>query len=772
MISVKNFITGLLILLSHVSFSQGIPIGYWRAHLPFNKVIAVAEAENIIYAATPYSLFYFDKTDNSVNQLNKVNGLSDVSITAIYYDKASKTLLIAYLNSNIDLIRNNKIINIPDIKNKSIPGNKRINNITSYGKYAYLSCGFGIVVIDLLRNETKDTYLIGENGSKKDVLSMAVNDTALYAATETGIYKATTSAPNLADYNYWKKDSSLVDFNAKYSHVLFLNDKIIVCKDRKNSNADTLFALIGANWYSFDTAAINYLTVHNEKLICTYYGYVGVYNSQLQKDVMIFSVDNKNIFPLQCIIDKNQNYWIADEKLGLLMTNLTNNNFKFISPNSPSTKSVFSISANTKGVYIAPGGYDIGVYSNSSIKASYHHFSDESWKNYDKDNIEGFDSIIDIVEIIQNPLNYSELYAASWYNGIIKLNNNKISEVYNETNSSLQAIYIGGNRYSVRVGGLAFDDAGNLWATNSGVQNKLSVLHSNGQWEAFDVNSIVNNDVSKILIDKNNYVWMLVRGNRIAVFNKKQNNQQQKAWININKSSDFPTNDINCFTQDLDGEIWIGTDKGIKVIYSPENVFNTNGLFESSVSPQTILLEFGGYVQHLLEFETVTALAVDGANRKWVGTQKAGVFLLSPDGTQQLAHFTTDNSPILSNTIFSIGINPENGEVFIGTDNGIISYRGTATKGGDVFKDVYVFPNPVRPDYNGLIAIKGLVRDANVKITDISGNLIYSTIAHGGQAVWNGRNFKGEKASTGVYLVFCTNIDGEESMVSKILFVN
>jgi hypothetical protein len=222
----------------------------------------------------------------------------------------------------------------------------------------------------------------------------------------------------------------------------------------------------------------------------------------------------------------------------------------------------------------------------------------------------------------------------------------------------------------------------------------------------------------------------------------------------------------------LEGEIWIGTDKGIKVIYSPDNVFNTNGLYESAVTAQTILLEYGGYVQHLLEFESVTAIAVDGANRKWVGTQKAGVFLLSPDGTQQLAHFSTDNSPILSNTVFSIGINPENGEIFIGTDLGVISYRGSATKGGETFKDVYAYPNPVRPDYNGTIAIKGLVRDANVKITDISGNLVYNTIANGGQAVWNGKSFNGEKAQTGIYLVFCTNEDGEETMVTKIMFVN
>lgn len=771
MIFRKSFILGLLIFFSHLAYNQGVSIGSWRTHLPLNKVIAVVEAENIIYAATPYSIFFYDKTDNSINQLTKVNGLSDVGISAIYYDKTYKSLVIAYTNTNIDLIKNKKVINIPDIKNKSIPGNKKINNITSFGKYVYFSCGFGIVVLDITRNEIKDTYLIGDNGKRIDVLDLAINDTSLYAATEAGVYKARLNAPNLADFNNWKKDSSLNDYNAKYSQIKFFMNKLVILKDRMSSNADTLLVSNGNNWLAIDTSVIYHLSVNDSNLICSHYGYFSSINSNFQASQFVFGIDQKNIYPKQTILDKDNNYWVADENYGLGKINRYNLQGNFILPNSPSTKNVFNLTADKSGIYLAPGGFDAGIYSNTFIPASYHYFSDESWKNYSKLNVPGFDTIVDIVEIVSDPSNSAVKYVASWYSGLIELNNHKISKIYNETNSSLQPIFVGGNRYSLRAGGLAFDNSGNLWISNSGAQNKLSVKYRNGQWESFDVNSIVNDELSKVMIDNNNYVWMLVRGNRIAVFNKKQN-AQQKVYININKGNDLPTNDITCFVQDLDGEMWIGTDKGIKVIYSPENVFNTNAASESSVTAQTILLEFGGYVQHLLEFESVTSIAVDGANRKWIGTQKAGIFLVSPDGTQQLAHYTTDNSPILSNNIISIAINPENGEVFIGTENGIISYRGTATKGEDTFNEVYAYPNPVRPDYNGIIAIKGLVRDANVKITDISGNLVFHTIAHGGQAVWNGKNFNGEKAKTGVYLVFCTNEDGEETMVTKIMFVN
>jgi flagellar hook assembly protein FlgD len=145
---------------------------------------------------------------------------------------------------------------------------------------------------------------------------------------------------------------------------------------------------------------------------------------------------------------------------------------------------------------------------------------------------------------------------------------------------------------------------------------------------------------------------------------------------------------------------------------------------------------------------------------------------MSEDGTTELQHFTTDNSPLVSDNIITIAINQGNGEVFFGTEKGIISYKGTATEGALTHTDVYAYPNPVRESYTGTIAIKGLVTDADVKITDISGALIYQTKALGGQAVWDGKNFVGEKAHTGIYLVFSTNEDGSQTVVTKIMIVN
>jgi len=297
---------------------------------------------------------------------------------------------------------------------------------------------------------------------------------------------------------------------------------------------------------------------------------------------------------------------------------------------------------------------------------------------------------------------------------------------------------------------------------------------NDGNWMAFNLGSVASGiDIGAMVIDQANQKWMLMRGHGLLVFNDNNTitnpNDDKSRKLNSNTGSgNLPGLAILSFAVDQDGELWIGSDEGVAVIYSPENVF-TGGNFDA----QKILVEQDGYVQYLLETETVTAIAIDGANRKWFGTNRAGVFLMSSDGTEQILNFTEDNSPLLSNSITSIDIN-EDGEVFFGTAKGIISYRGTATPPPPPGEqtDVYAFPNPVRESYNGPIAIKNVPSNANIKITDVSGTLVYSTIAEGSQAIWDGRNFSGDKARTGVYLVFISNSDGSETEITKILLVN
>ena len=258
--------------------------------------------------------------------------------------------------------------------------------------------------------------------------------------------------------------------------------------------------------------------------------------------------------------------------------------------------------------------------------------------------------------------------------------------------------------------------------------------------------------------------------NAILVFNDNgtidntSDDNIKKITSSINNGA-IPGDMLLSMACDLDGEVWLGTNQGIGVIYNPENIFGTG-----SYDAQQILVEYDGYTRPLLESEAITAIAIDGDNKKWIGTDKAGVFLLSEDGTEELAHYTEENSPLLSNTISGITIN-DRGEVFFGTANGTVSYMGTATPGSTENTNVYAYPNPVREGYEGTIAITGLVQNAMVKITDVSGNVVYSTRAEGGQAVWNGKTMNGDKVNTGVYLVFSSDSNGENTNITKIMVI-
>jgi ligand-binding sensor domain-containing protein len=763
----------ILILFSKILYSQEIEIGKWRDHFPYSKAIAVADAGENVYCASENAIFKLNKQEKSIERISRVTGLAESEISDIAYSEVASTLVISYKNSNIDLIKNNRIINVSDILRSNIIGNKTINRIYIHNNRAYLACGFGIVVLDCEREEIRETYLIGPNGSYVNVLDITLSDSHIFAATDEGVYKASLNAPTLSNFNVWNKELALTF--EKYNSIAHLNGKIYVNKYSQIFNSDSLFIYDGTNWnYSNLTQNQTTFRIKNDKnhLIFAFYDNIKVFDQNLNTKYHIYNYYLNTSSPqiLSGALDNQLNLWIADANQALILSDVNGLTERFM-PNGPFSSRSFHLNFDKNGtLWMAPGSYTANrsnVYFGDGIS----YFRNGFWNTISKNVIPNFDTLFDKVFVNPDPSNPDRVFVSSWGRGLIEIENNQLKAIYNEKNSTIINVDIP-NYYWVGTACSQFDKDGNLWATSSGTNNHLNLMDKQGNWKAFNLSSATNQIAPGIfIIDKNNNFWIQNHRNGIILFNHNNTiddlSDDKMLWLNNQSGTgNLPSLEVMCIVEDREGQIWIGTEKGVVVIS------NTSNLFNAPIDAQQIKLEQEGQVQILLESERVTSIAVDGANRKWLGTESGGVFLMSPDGTKQIAAFNRSNSPLPSNTILSIAVNGLNGEVFFATDKGLVSYKSDATQGEDFFKNVYAYPNPVREDYDGIIAIKGLVTDVDVKITDISGKLVYSTKSLGGQAVWDGKTVFGEKVKSGVYMVYCTTEDGSKTHVTKILVIN
>ncbi len=763
------------LVLGNIS-AQGIGIGQWQTHLTYQKVIDVAEGSSLIYAATPYSLFTYNPDDNRVAPFDKVKGLNDVGISKIAYSKQNHILLVAYTDANIDLINDNgEVTNIPDIFNKEMLGVKTINNIFFLDHFAYLSCSFGIVVLDVARQEIQDTYYIGPNGKALDVMDVTANDTAFFAATKSGLYVANRKAGNLADFHFWHRINDIANPGEAFNQVCAFDNRIYANYYAGGWDGDTLYVFDGKQWKDFlpgNHERHHEINVEEDVMFVVNRYSVKAYDTSGKEILFIGPVQGESIEPLAAGGNVNQAVWVATTRHGLLKVT-PGGTGEFIKPDGPGSQNVFALDAAGDNIWVVPGGYH-SDWSKAYIHDGIFAYADGQWTNYDNSNTPALDSISDMVSVKADPENPGTAYVGTWQDGILKFEGGHLTKIYTPANSTLGP-WLKDPRY-VNISGMYYDDQHDLWVANTGARNILSVLKNDGNWKSFYLgNSLSGIDVASLMVDAYNQIWIRKRNNGMLIvysFNNTIDDASDDRVKVLNSSrgnGDIPGSTVYSMANDRNGAVWVGTDKGVAVFYSPDEIFNSGSDFDA----QQILVprnDGSGLADLLLVTETVTAIAVDGANQKWIGTKRAGVFLLSPDGLKQIHHFTAENSPLLSDAITGITIDAD-GEVFIGTDKGLISYRGTATTGHKANTDVYAFPNPVRPDYAGPIAIKGLVTDASVKITDSYGNLVFETTAQGGQAIWNGKNFDGHRVASGVYLVFITNNDGSQSMVTKILII-
>lgn len=777
-----NFFKSLILtflLCTLVFRSQAQPtIGEWTDYQSYAHAKNVVDTGEKIYCVTDGGLFSYSKTDNSIQKMSGINGLSDAGVQRLAYSKENGILLVAYQNANVDLLIGNDIFNLSDIKRKQISADKTINNVMFAGKLAYLSCGFGIVVINLERKEIKDTYFIGNDGGYLNVMDIATDGNFLYAATSNGVYKASATEPNLQNYNNWVKQSSIPNADKKFSKIENFKGKIIVNYTPDKFAEDVMYVHNGNSWSPFlpEIHYVSEMFAIDNYLVISSREEVFVYNESLEKVNYIYkyTFPNAEVKPIQtmcAVLDAQNVMWIADQKYGLVKVGTK---AERIVPEGPTDNVVFSLTMNDQDLWTAAGGRD-NAWDNLFYDPRFQLNRSGKWSVFDRSSFPVNNDFKDMVSIKADPKNPDHVFAASWGGGVLEFNAGKFVKRFDNFNSTLQTQLPNlPNAPYVRIGGMDFDSKGNLWVTNSGVGKVLSELQTDGTWKSFDLSGIANKySIGKVLVTKNDDKWIVVpRGHGLYVLNSAGTEQKGlnviARFVNSEGPFDNEMNDVYSIAEDQNGEIWVGTSGGVAVYSNPKKIWTESFLYASR--PGINLHDT--FFHPLLEKETVTSIAIDGANRKWFGTKTSGVFLISADGETELLHFNTDNSPLPSNEISDIAINQKTGEVFFGTSSGLISYMGEATAANDEFSDVYVYPNPVRENYDGPIVIKGLVDNTDVKISDISGDLVFKTTSLGGQAIWDGQNLNGRRCKTGVYLIFLNDPAGEKTKIIKLLFIH
>ncbi len=766
----KNALLLLLLawLYNTLSFAQ-IAIGDWRTHFSYNRITAVQVTDRYVYAAAEQGLLRHHIATGQTDLLNKTTGLSDAGIRTMAYDENTATLVVAYNNANIDLLQDGETLNIGDIRRSNISGDKSIHAIHFHQGEAYLACAFGIVVLDLQRAEIKETYYIDAAG-RCNVHDVALSDTLLYAATDEGLRYVPYQRCNPAVANNWSLDNGSL-MAGQPIHQLILQDNRLLVLTQEVDSISTLYRQDDNGLFTpCLSGALRHMRKNGDYLTVATADSIWVLDKEGQRTHSLGAYD---WMPIQ-VSDADYRdgvLWMAHSWAGLMYYDYRTNRLLNASPNGTYSDAVYKLLPHKEKIFVCHGGKTT-VFSNAGLPAVMDYFEDNQWKTVAD---AATDTLRDVLDIAVNPTNENEWMAASWGQGILHIVNGEVVEVYNEgnTDGALQA-YRSGNFRSLRTGAIIYDGGGNAWMTNSLVSNAIAVRYADGSWNSYDLERMIGGgEIDKLVFDSiRGYLWFAGRANRIYVFHSDGETVQQ-AVVNPNNGSRVETSAVTCMVQDHDGDLWIGTNKGVKKIFDGYRAFQNGG--EGEMSPVTcsnILFSQGEMVEYLMAYESITCMAVDGANRKWIGTAEGGLYLLSATGLQQLEHFTAANSPLLSNKIISLAVQSESGEVFVGTDVGLQSFRGTATYATSENEEpIHVFPNPVQPDYDGPIAIKGFSRNALVHITDVAGHTLFSTTAHGGQAIWNGRTNEGQRAPSGVYFVFASDVNGKARAVAKILFI-
>ncbi|WP_397363955.1 two-component regulator propeller domain-containing protein [Olleya sp. R77988] len=760
----------------------------WTGHFSYLDIKDVTQGTTKVIGAAENAVFIYDKNTNEIETISTVNGLSGETISAIHYLEERELIIVGFENGLVQIYDEfeSTVLSVVDILEKQTipPSTKKINHFNLIEDLIYISTDYGISVYNINSFEFGDTYYIGVNGAQVVVSQTTVLNGFIYAATTVGVKKGLLTNPNLIDYQEWEQ---LVGINSV--GIEAVGDRLFIARSNKR-----LFEYInnGIQIRAVYPNFIKDLRVFNDKLVLATEGEVFVYNPE--DFSTIAEVVNTTEFNTKyscAILDGTNSLYIGTNGntntgkpgFGILKTTIDDTSLiEEIHPDSPLLNSFFKIKTLGGHIYGTHGGYDVtyNPYAISNKKGGISHYFDDSWQNIPFDSIQPLAAYPwSLSHISIHPFNPNLAYISSSVGGVVEIENNQVIEVYDGEDSTL--IPFSGLNHFVHAS--TFDQDGTLWVMNGRYESPLNRF-KDGQWTSYSFLDIIdpatsNNGFSSIIFDSNNNVFIGTHRFGLIGFNENGGNYTFKNIVE--EEEGMPSPSVKCLEIDRNGQLWIGTGKGLRIVY------NTDEFINGTPEVDNIVVLDDGVASELLYQQYITDIEVDGSNNKWIASLDTGLYYFSSDGQETIFHFTKDNSPLPSNVILDVDIDDVNGVIYIATEKGMVSFNSDASKPQDNLENAYVYPNPVRPNFDILtdkVKIRDISDNVNIKITDIEGNLVaeaesrtnsrfkgYNLEIDGGTALWNGKNMGGNIVASGVYLIMLNDLDTFETRVLKVMVV-
>jgi hypothetical protein len=762
----------LLLLLVLTATSAMSATGNWRAYMAYHDISNIVPTSKHIYVLSSNNLFAYTVSDQSVNTFDKVKNLSDSYISFIAYNKSVKKLIVVYSNENIDLIDDNfNITNISDIYSKSTTDDKTINSITIDDIYAYLSTNFGIIKVNMRDAEITNTYNIG-----RKISSCVIYNNNIYANSSTeGIFIG-KKTDNLIDKSNWINiTTNAVEkiYNYNGNIIGYTSSNIYLF----NTSTNNYSQLINGNY--------TYLNINDNKMIIGNSSSAYIYNSTTDKSIV-----NLDGYVNYISYDATNNCYWLNQKDGVLCNSTLSKdtlipNITNIIPESPRRNYFYSMKwLNTNNtLYVAGGGInDLDRYARPG---SIYTYDGNKWFNYDEDSVKAKIGITyyDINHIAIDPTDPNHIFATSGGEGLFEFQDGKFVKRYNNKNSPMHSVIISSdsteNQYYIRVDGATFDSDGNLWFLNSVSKNALLEYTKDKEWKIYNNSEFFYNNgkysyytLRNLIIDSRGLFWFVnahYMGPCLICFDPSTSKATRYSTFTNQDGTTLDITYVRCVNVDNDGNIWVGTNLGPLELTS-DQISSGGTTFTQVKIPRN---DGTTYADYLLSGVDISCITIDGGNRKWFGTLSNGAYLISADNMDMIHHFLSTNSSLLSDNIESIAINGKTGEVYFGTDKGLASYMSDANDpSSSMTKDnVYAYPNPVKPDFTGLITITGLTNNADIKIVTSNGKKVAEGTSNGGIFTWNGNDMDGKRVASGIYNVVTATSDGSKGTVCKIAMI-